>query len=167
MPSILDRYQRLDETNYQQLLVAKKVGKRASASFDYTTTAGISTIRSGVTMKAAETRVVDLVRVEAYRRLDNPATGYSVYGERALAKRIAAGGGWADIDVAYGGLNADRFNKGRRLFVNGSVTVVPELSVQVFYQHAVGNDFAVSNRSRLDVILAYNVLKALQRGGVF
>jgi len=166
-PSILDRYQRLDETNYQQVLVAKKLGKRASASFDYTTTAGISTVRSGFTIKTAETRVVDLARVEAYRRLDDPATGYAVYAERALAKRVTAGGGWADIDVAYGGLNADRFNKGRRLFVNGTVTVVPELSVQMFYQHALGNAFALSNRSRLEVLLAYNVLKALQRGGVF
>jgi hypothetical protein len=42
-----------------------------------------------------------------------------------------------------------------------------ELSVQLFYQHAVANNYTMSNRSRLDVILAFNVLKALQRGRVF
>jgi hypothetical protein len=166
-PSFMKRYQRLDETNYHQLLVAKKFGRRLTTSFDYTATSGIATMRSAFTVKAAESRVVDLVRVEGYRRLNNSATGFAVYGEKVLTKWATVGGGWADIDNGYGGLNADRFNKGRRLFANGTVTVMQELSVQLFYQHAVANNYTMSNRSRLDVILAFNVLKALQRGRVF
>lgn len=159
------RYRRLDDTNYYQFLAAKKLGRRVAASIDYTSVSGLATVRGAFTAKVAESRLLDLVRVEAYRRVEDAATGFSFYGEKSLAKWMSAGGGWADIDRYYGELNADRFNKGRRLFTNATVALGPELSLQLFYGHIVANDYAVSNRSRLDIVLGYNLLKALQKKG--
>ncbi len=43
--------------------------------------------------------------------------------------------------------------------------MVQDLSLNVFYRRAVGNDYAVANRHRFDVVVSYNALKALQRAG--
>ena len=37
---------------------------------------------------------------------------------------------------AYGGLNGDRYNRGRRLFETGALRLWPELSVAVFATQA-------------------------------
>lgn len=161
--NFLRRYERLSESNYYQVLVGKKLGKAVGASADVTSVSGVRTGRSAFSVKAPKTLGVDLLRVEAYHRFGKAATGYAVSAEKSFVKKLTLGVGTADIDMAYGGLNADRFNKGQRWFLNGSLTIVPELSVLTFYQHAFGNDVAVSNRSRLDVILQFNALKALQR----
>lgn len=71
---------------------------------------------------------------------------------------------WALI---YGGLNADRFNKGRRVYQHGTVKLTKELSALVFITEAVHNDFAVANHRRIDLILAYTALASLQRAGLF
>lgn len=161
--NFLRRYERMSETNYYQLLIAKKFGKAIGVSGDMTSLSGVSTLRSAFSVKAPKVLGVDLLRAEAYHRFGKEANGYAISGEKAFTKRLTLGLGTADIDMAYGGLNADRFNKGQRWFMNGSLTVFPELSLLTFYQRAFSNDLPVSNRSRLDVILQFNALKALQR----
>jgi len=170
--SFISRTEHLDEANYRQALVAKKLRPWLAASGDYTWLSGngrtVGTFRAAVSVKTPRARVVDLVRWEQYRRNGpNAAFGFDAHGEKALTRRIIVAGGYADIDANYGGLNADRFNKGRRLYQLGTVKLTPELSASLYVTEAVHNAFAVANQRRVDVVLAYNALARLQRAGRF
>jgi hypothetical protein len=163
-PGINKRFRRLDESNYHQFLVSKKLGERASVSFDYTFQSGVETLRQGLRVATKELRIVDWIRFENYQRVDyRPDYGYALYAEKALHKKVAAGGGFADIDSNYGVLNADRFLRGRHLYGTISWTLLPELSVSAYLIQAVKNDFDVSNNTRLEFILTYNLFRSLQR----
>jgi hypothetical protein len=99
-PGFTDRYTRLDEVNYRQMLVGKKFAKWIGVSADVTRLAGVSTVRAAVNAKVPQARVIDTVRYEEYRRLGAAgAYGFSAYGERAIGKRLTAGAGFADIDA--------------------------------------------------------------------
>lgn len=168
-PSIFKRFSRLDQSNYHQFLVSKVIGKRAVASTDYTFQSGVETMRVAVRVNAKELRALDSVKFEMYRRLDVRRNGgFALSGEKSwFKKRLVAGGGYAQIDSAYGGLNGDRYNKGKRLFVYGNYQISPEFGVNTFWTHAVDNPYAISNHSRLDLIFSYNLLKTLQRTRLF
>jgi len=167
-PNVIDRFSRLDEANYRHVLVGKKLGKLVAASADYTRLTGVDTIRAAVNLKTPKARAIDLVRYEQYRRLGAAGDfGFSAYAEKALHKRLSLGMGYADIDPKYGGLNADRFNKGRRLFEQVSVKATRDLAVSAFLTQAVHNSFAVSNDRRVDAVVTYNVLGPIQRAGLF
>jgi hypothetical protein len=163
-PGINKRFRRLDESNYHQFLSIKRLGARATVSFDYTFQWGIETLRQAIRFGTKEFRVVDFVRFENYQRVDYlPDYGYALYAEKALHKSVSVGGGLADVDPNYGGLNGDRFSTGRRLFVNATWTLLPELSVATFFARAAGNDAPLVNRTRFDVVLTYNLFRSLQR----
>lgn len=167
-PNINKRFHRLQQSNYHQFLLSKNLGKRAVVSGDYSFQSGTETLRQAIRVKTPELRVIDSLRFENYQRLDvKPNYGFSVYGEKALFKRFTLGGGYADIDPNYGGLNADRFNKGKRLYLQSTLVLSPEFSVSTFLTRAVGNDIAISNRTRFDLIFSYNLLKTLKRTGIF
>jgi hypothetical protein len=170
--SVFSRTKHLDDPNYRQALVARKLRPWITASADYTWLTGptqtVGTLRAAATVKTTGARVVDLVRWEQYRRGGSQsAFGFAAYGEKNLTKRLTVGGGYADIDANYGGLNADRFQKGRRLYQTGTVKLTRELSAMVYMTEAVHNAYAVTNHRRLDVVLAYNALASLQRAGLF
>jgi hypothetical protein len=148
------------------VFAAKRFGSRLASSADVTTVAGASTVRSGFKLDMPEFRVLDTIRFEYYGRFNNPAFGFSISGERAVARRLTVSAGWADIDQKYGGLNGDRFGVGRRWFTTDTITISRELSMQIFYTHAVNNAYTVQNRHSLQTLLTYNVLQGLQRTGV-
>jgi hypothetical protein len=164
-PGIGSRWHRLGQSNYHQFLLAKKVGKLASLAADYTFQSGADTLRQGIRLETKGwSKALDGLRLEVYERVDvKPDQGYAITLEKTLFSRLAVAPGFASIDPNYGGLNADRFNKGKRLFVTANLSLTPELSLQTFYARAVHNAFPVTNRTRLDVILSLNVVKALQR----
>lgn len=58
-PSFFKRGERLKESNYRQLLVAKNFGKRFQASTDYTFDKGTHTVREAVLAKLPEVKVVE------------------------------------------------------------------------------------------------------------
>ncbi|GAB4108440.1 MAG: hypothetical protein Kow001_05700 [Acidobacteriota bacterium] len=167
-PNINKRFHRLAESNYHQFLVAKQVHDRVGVSVDYTFHEGRETLRQGVAVKLPESRVLDSLTFEAYERVDvQQDFGFAVHGEKAVHPRLRLGGGYADIDRYYGGLNADRFDRGRRLFLVATVPLAPNLGLETFIQRAVANDFPLSNRLRLDVIVTYNLVPALKQTGLF
>jgi hypothetical protein len=167
-PNVFRRFDRWDEHNYTQLLAAKKLGARASTSADWTRVAGIDTWREAIRVGTKEAQVVDAVRLELYQRVDGvEGNGFAVTLEKAASKTVALLGGYATIDRNNGTLNGDRYARGRRLFVESRVNLTPELSVNVFFTRAVDNDFVVPNKTRFDAVVSYNVLKALQRGGLW
>lgn len=81
-------------------------------------------------------------------------------------KSFSINGGYATVDRGAA-LNADRFQRGRRGFIEGRYALTPEITLSTFFTRAFHNDFAVPNRTRLDVTITYNVLRALQRGGLW
>jgi hypothetical protein len=170
--SFFSRTQHLDERNYRHLLFAKKLRPWISASGDYTWVSNgirtVGTVRAAATVKTEPLRAVDLVRWEQYRRGGpQSAFGFAAYGEKNLTKRLLVGGGYADIDDNYGGLNADRYQRGKRLFQTGSIKLTRELAVNIYMTEAIHNDVPISNHRRYDVVLAYNAVSSLQRAGLF
>jgi hypothetical protein len=165
-PSVFERADRLSENNYTQALVGKRFAKRAAVSVDWTGVDGVDTWRQGVRLSIKETKAIDAVRLELYQRTTGEhAEGFAVSAERMLPYKLSLAGGFATIDRNYGGLNADRFNRGKRVFVDAKLPLVHDLSLNVFYGQAVGNDYAIANRRRFDFVIGYNALKALQRAG--
>jgi hypothetical protein len=166
-PNVNKRWFRLKESNYHQFLVSKKIGKRVSLTWDYTFQNGTETLREAIKVNAKGSKVLDTFLFENYQRTDvKPDYGFAIFGEKALHKRFTVGGGFADIDPNYGGLNADRFNKGKRVYLASKFNITPEFAVQTFVTQAMYNTFAVANKTRLDLIFSYDVLKTLQRAGL-
>ncbi len=166
-PNVFHRLDSLDQTNYKQLQVTKRAGSRASGSFDYTRVDTTSTIRPALTVRVPETRVVDQVHLELYHRYgSDPATGFAAEVARSF-KRVRVTAGYADIDPNYGGLNGDRYNKGKRIYATAAVPLPDHFSLSLFGTHAVGSNPKLSNDVRTDVILTYNFLPVLRKTGVF
>jgi len=159
-PNVFARLHRLDEVNFHEILASKRIGSSVTTSGAVTSVADVRTVRAAITMRGSKLGPLDLLRVEAYRRTTDDAGGYALFVERKVAARLTAGGGWADIDRHYGGLNADRFNAGRRVFVTASVPIVKSLTAQAFATHAVHNAFPVPNAVRVEALLVWNVKEA-------
>jgi hypothetical protein len=167
-PDVFHRFDRFDQANYHQILVSKKIGKRATISGDYTSQWGIATLRQAVQVTIPELRLVDFIRFENYQRIEgDKAFGFAIEGDRKISRRVTLGGGFADIDEFYGGLNADRFGRGKRLFAHAKFNLIHSLSAEAFIQQAVGNDFWISNDVRLDLVLTYDLLPAFRQLGLF
>jgi hypothetical protein len=167
-PNINKRFHRLKQSNYHQFLVAKKLGRRIGISVDYTFQDGKETVREAIKVTAPEMHFLDFIRFENYQRTDvNPGYGFALYGEKMLRRRITLGGGYAQIDPHYGNLNADHFLTGKRIFLMGSFQILPELSFAPYLTRGVANQVSVTQRIRLDFVLNYNLLKSLQRTGLF
>ena len=168
-PNINKRWHRLEQSNYHQFLLSKRIGGRAAFSTDYTFESGRDTFRQALRVNTPEFKVIDFFRLELYQRASvNPKGGLAAYGEKSFLKnRLSVGGGYAQIDPDYGGLNADRFNRGRRFFFNGSYKLSPEFTISTFYTRAFRNDFPLVNRSRFEILFNYNLLKTLQKARAF
>ncbi len=168
-PNVNKRWRRLEKSNYHQFLVSKKIGERATVSGDYTFQFGSDTLRQAVRLNTPEFKPIDFLRIELYERVTvNPHSGFAASGEKAfMNKRLTIGGGYAQIDRDYGGLNADRFNRGRRFFFSGTYNLTPEFTLTTFYTRAINNNFPISNRTRFEVMFSYNLLKSLQKAKIF
>jgi hypothetical protein len=166
--NVFNRFKYLDDTDYKQLQVSRGIiGKNATASLDYVRVGDTSWLRPAMTVRTPWTDALDSARLEVYHRYgSDPATGFAVEGDRQIA-RVRVGGGYADVDPAYGGLNGDRYNDGKRLYATASIPVVTGLSVSLFGTHTVGSNPPLSNRTRTDVIVTYNFLPLMRKTGAF
>lgn len=160
LPSVWDRLHRLNESNYYQLLVGKKVGMRMGVSADYTSADDVSTWRSAFALKAPELTVVDGVRVETYARLEPGPTpfGWALTLDKKVG-RTAMSGGFASIDEYYGGLNGDDWGRGDRWFGKATANIFQTLAVTGFYTYALDAGYPIVNKERFDLIFIYDVLK--------
>ena len=168
-PNVFKRFKWMNDHNYTQAFAAKKLSKNLAISADWTSLQGISTLREGAKLGTkALVNVIDSVRFEFYQRVEGQTgNGAAFTAERALSKKVTVSGGLATIDPNNGALNGDRYGRGKRYFASTVYAVVPELTVGFFYTHAFANDFAVANNQRLDLVVHYNVLKALQNHGAW
>lgn len=160
-PNAFRRLDRLDEHNYWQVLGVRRLHARLALSADLSRVAGVQTWRQGVVLGTAGVLPVDSVRVELYeRRGDTADEGFAVTAERKLTKALSVAGGYANVDRGYGGLNADRFNTGARVFVSGSYGLPAGLKAQWFVARGVFTDHATSNATRVDAILVWDLKQA-------
>jgi hypothetical protein len=167
-PGVFDRFDRLvGGRNYYQLLVSKTVGS-VSASADYSRLSDVPYVRLAAALKTPALHVADTIRVEHYFRFGaDEGTGFGVFGEKVINKRVTLGVGYADIDPRYLPVNADRFAQGKRLYETATVTLTQELTAQAFLTQAINNDFRIANRQRIDLVLVYNVLGTMRRANWF
>lgn len=158
-PGVEHRWDGFGDPNYRQVLVRKRLGPVAMST-DFTTVEGARTIRAAAAVSIGS---IVGVRLETYRRMRvEPAGGLALSVERPIAKWLRTSGGYATIDPGYGGLNADRFDRGRRLFATTTVTFTPWLNLSLFGTRAIANDVPIANRTRFDAVLTYNLLEAIR-----
>jgi len=168
-PNVFKRFKWMNDHNYTQAFASKKLSKNLALSADWTSLQDISTLRQGLKVGTKTLgNVIDSVRFELYQRVEGQTgNGAAFTAERAVSRKVTVNGGLATIDENNGVLTGDRYGRGKRYFASAVYTAVPELTVGFFYTHAFDNDFAVANNQRLDLVVHYNVLKALQNHGAW
>ncbi|MBK8467432.1 MAG: hypothetical protein IPL32_16570 [Chloracidobacterium sp.] len=162
-PSIFGRLHRLNESNYRQILVRKQATKRIGFSADYTFVLGTDTLREAVRIKPKHFFLNTLL-FDAYQRVSTPkGYGFDIFGEKVINKHLMVNGGFARIDRWFT-LNGDRFLPGKRLYTSLVFKLRNDLTLSPVLFHAVGAlRTPLSQRTRFDFILTWNVLETLHR----
>lgn len=167
-PNVFDRFEDFDDPNYTQILASKRFSQMVAASLDFSEQSGADTLRGAVALRFKPTAPITALRYEQYHRFNaNSASGFALTAERPVTKWVRLSGGYATIDEFYGGLNADRIQRGRRFFAIANVPLVGPLSASFFVTEALHADYALSNQTRFDAVLAWDVLNSLKRTGHF
>ncbi len=157
-----------DRPNYGHYLLGKKIGARGGISADFTSVDGARTWRGATNTNTRALHVIDSILFEGYKRTNhNPDWGFAVSLNKALDRRTGLTWGYARIDPNYGGLNADRFNIGKRVFATVSYTFSPRFSASWFVTTAVGNNVPLPQRTLSNLVFTYNSLPDLRRTGWF
>jgi hypothetical protein len=160
-PSVTRRLHRLSEVNYAQVLVKKKVGERMTATADYTEDDGERTLRQGVSIRSVG--AIDLIRLEAYQRVSGErGAGGAITIEKPFGRTHLAAS-FASVDDHYRPVNGDRYGRGRRFSLTGTTALTEELTLQVFVTRALDDDLVMGNRTRLDVLLRYELAGLLRK----
>lgn len=160
-PSVTRRWHRLDEINYSQLLVKKKLNEHLTATADFTDADGERTLRQGLAIRPSS--MVDLIRLEAYERVNRSrGAGGAITVEKPFG-RTRLGATFASIDDRYTALNSDRYGRGRRLAFTSTTALTPDVSLQLYVTRALDGDLAMPNRTRFDVHIRYELAALLRR----
>jgi len=166
-PGMEKHFHRLKRTNYNQVLVGKKVGERADLSFDYTNQWGAKTLRQGVAVRTPWS-ITDTVRFDLYERVNRRSSaGAHIGASRSFWKLVGVDAGFAAIDRYYGDLNDDAFFHGRRLYAGGNVRLVKGFTLSALFNQAVGNDYAVGKKRHFEIGLGFSALAFLPNAGKF
>src|SRR5205823_163236 len=132
-----------------------------TATVDFTDEDGEQTLRQGAVIRPS--RGVDLIRLEAYERVSGPrGRGAAITVEKPFG-RTRIGASFASIDHRYRPVNGDRYGRGRRLSLTSTIAVSRDVSLQVFVTRALDDDMVMPNRTRLDVLLRYELAAILRQ----
>ena len=165
-PEIFKRLKHLGKSNYHQFLVSRHIGKRANFSADYTFQSGLDTLRQAVKVKVPETKIFDSIEYENYQILgDDPGYGFNLFGDKKLNDRFSLTAGVANIDRKL--LNGDRFAPGTRVHFNVNAKLGYDLGLSTQFTQGIGTWPDVRNRTRLDIVLTYNLLDLFHRKKIF
>ena len=165
-PNMGRRFHRLQQSNYQQYLVEKRLSGRVSASMDYTNQWGIKTLRESIRLGVKESRVLDVVQFDSYQRTNRDRkTGFNFGLEKDLTRRLSLVGGYAAIDRNYGDLNDDAFFHGNRVYAGAQIHITPDFAVSALINRTAGEDYAVPNRTHFHLAFNYDLLRAFKRAG--
>ncbi len=190
-PNFFRRMHRMNESNYHQFLVRKKVGKRFEVSADYTFHNRVDMMREAVKVDVRGSKILDTFRFETYQRIgDNTfvgspgvfeaGMGFAVQGEKLIKRKVLVGGGYSSIDRDYtallpGGkpfgfaLNGDRTGLGNRFFGTVTYQMTPEFGINIYASKPVNmtKDEFTWNRNYLTAGFTFDALKTLQKAGLF
>jgi hypothetical protein len=160
-PSVMRRWHRLDELNYGQLVLKRKLTDHFTATADFTHDAGERTLRQGLLIRPS--KGVESIRVEAYQRVSGPGgAGGAITVEKSFGQtRLAAT--FASIDDKYRTVNADRYGRGRRLSLTSTTSLGRDVSLQFFVTRALDDDLVMANRTRFDVHIRYELAPLLRQ----
>ncbi len=172
--NVFKRFERLDEWNYGQALVAFRLHKNVTASADYTYEAERDIIREGVNVRMpAKVKVLTALKVEAYQRMSEPHDGYGFNLSGDLRwKKLSVTAGVMSVDQYYGTptfqpYNGDRYENGTRQYTIATYQITPELAFTVFQTEAFATDFPINLQHRFDALVNFNATNLLKRAGVF
>lgn len=190
MANFFDRYQRLAQANYHQVLLRKRLTPWLEVSTDYTYEV-THTVREAAYIKTKWSKAVDAVRVEAYQRpfdANNVETesyasgsGFAITAEKSFRKKFALQAGYADIDYNYDvyahsfnnsiwafALNGDAYGTGKRPFVKASWKVNACLNLFGYYSHVIAYNYAADgfiwNQTAMNAGLEVNFKPLLHLG---
>lgn len=167
-PNLWKRWDDLEDLNYTQVLAAKRFSQMVAASMDYTRHGRTDTLRGAVALRFKAGSALSALRYEQYVRVSDPdGAGFAVTAERPVTKWVRLQAGYATVDERYGGLNADRIQRGRRVFAIANVPIHGPLSASFFATRAFDADYTLTNKTRFDAVLAWDVLNTLRSTGKF
>ena len=165
--NVLTRLRRLDRANYYQVLAHARISADAAISVEYTWQAGNEVIRAATIFDTRRAVIIDRVHFENYVRIDAfPAYGYAVTAQKRLVTGLMAGYGVSSVDVHYGGLNSDLNGTGQRVFGSMSVLIRGGWVGSVQVARAIGDGPVVGPRTRVDVGLGYDLIRAVMSARV-
>jgi len=160
-PSITRRLHRLDEINYGQVLVKKRLSDRLIVTADFTDDDGERTLRQAVVIRPSIG--FDVIRVEAYERVSGHRdAGGAVTVEKPFGRtRLAAS--FASVDDRYRPVNGDRYGRGRRFSLTSTTALTRDVSLQFFVTRALDDELVMGNRTRVDVHIRYELAALLRQ----
>lgn len=165
-PNLFDRWDGFGHQHYTQVLAMKRFSPMVSGSLDYSGVAGVDTVRAAVALRFKATASLTGLRYEQYCRVNSqPAAGFAITGERPVTKWVRLQGGYATIDERFGNLNADRIQRGRRVFAMANLALRGPLTAALYATQALHSHYPVSNRTRVDAVLQYDLLATLRGRG--
>jgi hypothetical protein len=158
-PGLQDRGDRFKQTNYWQIVAQRHLGKRLTASLDYSTLEHTHTLRQAVALSLPEPKFLDIARAELYQRMNTvnlpgyvapSAHGWAVSASKAFGKRYAFSGGFSDIDPDYGvytgsslltvsgfPVNGSAYQIGQRFFGKASLRATTYVTLYAFFTHEI------------------------------
>jgi hypothetical protein len=90
------------------------------------------------------------------------STGGAVTVEKPFGKtRLAAS--LASVDDRYRPVNGDRYGLGTRISLTSTTALGRDVSLQVFVTRALDGDLAMANRTRIDVLIRYELAAILRQ----
>jgi hypothetical protein len=174
VPNLFRRWNGLNHPNYTQVLVGKRLTKAVAVSFDYSTVSAAETLRAAVAIRLRPHLPLTSLRYEQYyRTTPSAAGGFAVTAEAPPVRRVRLSGGYTSIDEHYDAntsaakLNSERMQRGRRFFATASVPVKGPVNAVVFFTRARPEPYEMTNRTRADVMVVYDLLSVLKRSGTF
>jgi hypothetical protein len=162
-PSVFQRLHHLAKSDYHQFLVRKQANKEIGFSVDYTFESGKDRLHEAVRLKAPKQLFFNTLLFESYQRLDPQRdAGFNAFAEKVANKWLTANGGFARTDRRIT-LNGDRFQPGHRVYIGMVIKLNHAFSFNPVLLHALGAlPTASTHRTRLDLILSYNLLEDLR-----
>jgi hypothetical protein len=171
--NVFKRFERMDEFNYGQALVAFAVHPRVTASVEYTYEDGRDIYREGLNIRMpSSVKFLTALKIEAYQRTtDEDGYGFNLSGDFRY-KRYSLSAGVMSVDQFYGTrsgqpFNGDRYENGTRQYTIHTFQITPEIQFVMFQTEAFATDFPINLQHRFDALVTFNPTAWLKRKGVF
>jgi hypothetical protein len=171
--NVFKRFERMDEFNYGQALIAFSLHPRVSASVDYTYEDGRDIYREGINIRMpSSVKLLTALKLEAYQRpTEEDGYGFNVSGDFRY-KRYSLTAGVMSVDQYYGSptrqaFNGDRYEDGTRQYTIHTLQITPALQFVIFQTEAFATDFPINLQHRFDALVTFNPTAWLKEKGVF